>query len=151
MSDPNRLELLTRLGNKCGNCNETNPRVLQIDHIFGNGYLERKWFKTNKQNMYKDYVKNYEINKKYIQIRCFNCNIIKKIINKEHKNRIHIQLIHELNIPFDKLTPKIFESVLEKHPIILQTMGHQLQMIQELHLERKKQLSMIKEEPQWII
>lgn len=137
MSDPYRLELLSRLEAKCVDCNETNPNVLQIDHVMGNGYLERKWFKENKQNMYKDYVKNYEIHKNFIQIRCINCNINKRIVNKESKNRIQVHLISELNIPFDKLTPEIFMSALEKYPIILQTMIHQIQMILELIYESK--------------
>lgn len=81
-----RLELLEKLGGKCIICNETDSRILHIDHKLGQGYLEKEYFKNN-ELMYEYYLKHFEVESKYIQILCFNCNIKKRIVNSETRGR----------------------------------------------------------------
>jgi len=75
-----RLKVVELLGNKCARCGFSDPRALQIDHIFGGGAKELK------KNEYYKYLKRIlampNPNEKY-QILCANCNWIKRAENKE--------------------------------------------------------------------
>ncbi|MBA7709351.1 hypothetical protein ES703_118266 [subsurface metagenome] len=81
-----RQELLnTRFGGKCKQCGFTDWRALQIDHIHGNGY-------EDKRGRGIEYIKRLlkmddaELHSKY-QLLCANCNWIKKYENNEVTRR----------------------------------------------------------------
>ncbi len=67
-------------GVKCVRCNFSDPRALQIDHIYGGGRKEIKKFKDNKK-----YLEHIKTNLENYQILCANCNWIKRYENKETK------------------------------------------------------------------
>ena len=67
-----RGELISHYGGKCICCGETEPKFLALDHIDGNGGIERKNIGYNKLicRIRKNPPKN-------IQILCHNCNCAK--------------------------------------------------------------------------
>lgn len=132
MKDPHRLELLLKLGSKCEKCKETDYDILEIEHIEGNGYLERQWFKDNKRNMFEFYLNNFEENKQFIRIYCKNCNYKKKLENKETKNRVTFADFPVFNVPFNEVKDEQLVKVMEENPILWQTMLHQIKMLKEL-------------------
>lgn len=69
------------LGNKCVQCGFTDKRALQIDHVYGNGKKDRSRFSS--PTKFYLHVKESYMTGEY-QILCANCNIIKRIENKEH-------------------------------------------------------------------
>ena len=77
-----RKEAQNKLGGRCIKCGYSDWRALCADHINGGGYKERKeisghgiWRKIRDGPI-------EEIKKEY-QLLCSNCNMIKKIENKE--------------------------------------------------------------------
>jgi hypothetical protein len=73
-----RNAVMERLGKVCVQCNNTDERWLQIDHIHGGGTKERRKHLHSLgyyQQMY-DHLEDY-------QILCANCNWIKRHENKE--------------------------------------------------------------------
>ena len=78
-----RIKLLKILGDKCVRCGFNEQQALQIDHISGNGYIERK-FRFGAL-FYKYYIDNQDKISNNLQILCANCNKIKQIKNKEYK------------------------------------------------------------------
>jgi len=73
------------LGYKCVKCGLDDIRILQFDHIKGGGVKEQK-FHGNNARMYIYYRKHSEDITKTFQILCPNCNMLKRIINKETPN-----------------------------------------------------------------
>lgn len=67
-----RTEVLELLGARCGRCENNDPRVLQLDHLFGGGSRERRAIRTN-----CSYKRALEYPEEY-QILCANCNWIKR-------------------------------------------------------------------------
>lgn len=66
-----KAEAFKILGNKCVKCSITNKRILQVDHIDGNGAAERKTlgrFATEK--IYYRILNGYP----GYQLLCANCN-----------------------------------------------------------------------------
>ena len=78
-----RKLLIEKLGNVCARCNYSDIRALQIDHINGDGFLERAPGSKLRHFRYKNKLEDPEANKKY-QVLCANCNQIKRIENGEH-------------------------------------------------------------------
>lgn len=77
-----RKFILDFFGSKCVKCGFDNPKALQLDHINGDGYKDRKkrwnWFQKYK------WIKRYpKAAKKKYQLLCANCNWIKKFDNNE--------------------------------------------------------------------
>jgi hypothetical protein len=72
-----RSEVLKILGGKCARCGIKDPRVLQVDHIEGNGHKDmmNKW-KNRRYDFFKHIIKNPDFTK--YQLLCANCNWIKK-------------------------------------------------------------------------
>ena len=77
-----RLRALAALGNKCQRCEITDLRVLAIDHPKGGGRADRK--SIGGGNVFYKYVAGHP--EKY-QALCHNCNHIKRIEQKEHRQR----------------------------------------------------------------
>lgn len=84
-----RLKVIKLLGDECKMCKENDLRVLEIDHVFGDGCLERKKF-SNKV-IYILIIKAFELNlvealeivhNRY-QVLCANCHKIKTYDNNE--------------------------------------------------------------------
>jgi len=86
-----RSQALERLGNKCLLCGFSDIRALQIDHINGDGYLERK--QKLKGSKFYSLIANLSdagLKQKY-QLLCANCNAIKTAENEEqakHRKRL---------------------------------------------------------------
>lgn len=72
-----RQAVLDLFGGKCGTCGFDDWRALQIDHIAGGGYQERKR------------INQYQVSKRVLahsdeyQLLCANCNWIKRYNNDE--------------------------------------------------------------------
>ena len=72
------------LGNKCvctdercwhvGQCNITNRKFLQFDHINGHGNEDRRRFGGRQYNLVSYYIEHLDEAKKTLQIMCANCN-----------------------------------------------------------------------------
>lgn len=79
-----RVILIQYLGGKCSLCGyEKDIRALQIDHIHGDGFIDRKE-KGRCGKIYRYYVKNLEKCEGILQILCANCHAIKSIENRDH-------------------------------------------------------------------
>jgi len=99
--------VVERLGGKCVVCDEIDIHVLHVDHKYGQGYLEKEYFESN-DDMFKYYIMNWREESKYIQVLCMNCNLKKRIENKETAGRPKLKelesyLLHETYDP-KKLT-----------------------------------------------
>jgi len=82
-----RIETIKLLGNKCNECGYNKDiRALNIDHVNGNGYIQRKYSRgiTNYRHIYNEVLAG---SKEY-QCLCCNCNWLKRCNNKEGKNRV---------------------------------------------------------------
>ena len=78
-----RQEVLLHLGSKCSKCGIEDYRVLQIDHINGNGYQEKKQFGRGGWASVKYYRHILEVDGEGYQLLCANCNWIKRYEQKE--------------------------------------------------------------------
>ena len=79
-----RLKIIDLLGRKCGKCGyDSDVRALQIDHINGDGGLDRKGPNKTKTggSYYHLILKNIESDR--YQVLCANCNMIKRSENQE--------------------------------------------------------------------
>ncbi len=81
-----RQSVLEILGLKCAECAFSDIRALQVDHVNGNGFKERK---TERKigNPYKLMLQKVMAGSKDYQVLCANCNWIKKVENKEVANK----------------------------------------------------------------
>lgn len=81
-----RLKIIELLGNKCANpdclivggC--TDIRCLQVDHINGGGTEEMRG--KGIYTIWNEYLKGIR-DIKLLQVLCANCNVIKRVENKE--------------------------------------------------------------------
>ena len=84
-----RIKVLEKLGNKCRRCGFSDPRALQIDHVFGGGNKELSEFGRSRQAYYKKVIADVE--GRY-QLLCANCNWIKRYENREYGNEFDAQV-----------------------------------------------------------
>lgn len=76
-----KKKAFNKLGNRCLHCGFTDPRALQIDHIYNDGYLERKLLKgSSSVGRYKRVLE--DVDGRY-QLLCANCNWIKRMNREE--------------------------------------------------------------------
>jgi hypothetical protein len=73
-----KFKILGLLGKTCSFCDFDDVRCLQLDHILGGGYEERKWL--NALAIHYKALKNPT----GFQILCVNCNWKKRLENKEY-------------------------------------------------------------------
>jgi hypothetical protein len=74
-----RLKVLDRLGCKCVACGETDPIVLQIDHVHSDGSVHRA--RKNTRAIYKEMLATWDSGR--WQALCCNCNAIKRHLRRE--------------------------------------------------------------------
>ena len=79
-----RQDLLGIVGGKCIKCNNSDWRVLQIDHVKGGGTKE-----IQELTIHQRYKRIREYPELY-QLLCGNCNAIKKIENGEDTHKYPI-------------------------------------------------------------
>lgn len=85
-----RKKMIAMLGGKCLMCGyDTDYRALQLDHVNGDGFKERKVFKSGYRGAsIHDKFKSLTKDPSRYQILCANCHCIKTSESKEHlKNR----------------------------------------------------------------
>lgn len=75
-----RAMALAALGNVCVKCGFSDPRALQIDHIDGNGCVERAE-KYNRDGFHRKVLADQT----GYQLLCANCNWIKRSENSEYR------------------------------------------------------------------
>ena len=74
--NPKRLEIIEILGGHiCKHCGIEDPRVLEIDHVFGNG----KEMPLSDKDIMDIYIDNPHLCKTELQILCRNCHRIKSL------------------------------------------------------------------------
>lgn len=71
------------LGGKCSSCSNSDPRVLQIDHINGGGNSDRKGSRASILNRIISGESGF-------QLLCANCHCIKSFENGEYNNVVSI-------------------------------------------------------------
>jgi len=85
-SDPKRLRnaVLALLGNRCVQCGFSNPKALQIDHVFSDGAYQRKAVGYTTKKFYIDILLG-NVPRNSIQCLCANCNWMKRETHNELK------------------------------------------------------------------
>lgn len=80
-----RQEMLQRCGGKCVKCNEDDWRVLQIDHVNGGGFKERRARKPGSGMLTTARVEEIvtRVAQGELQVLCANCNWRKRFENNE--------------------------------------------------------------------
>lgn len=59
-------------------CEEKDYNVLQIDHIYGNGNLDRSLYGgTSNSKFLREVARSYSAGEKFYQLLCANCNVRK--------------------------------------------------------------------------
>lgn len=83
--------MFTQMGGKCVKCNFSDIRALQLDHVFGDGYKDRKHnYLRYTPKAKKELLEKHQAG--ILQILCANCNWIKKFNNNETaRNRITLE------------------------------------------------------------
>lgn len=78
-----RKAAIQTLGGYCVRCGFSDERALQIDHVNGDGHIDRK---TNSNGVFNRRVINsFLANENVYQLLCANCNWIKKVENNENR------------------------------------------------------------------
>lgn len=96
-----RHDIVDALGGKCVVCGRTDKNILHIDHIYGQGYLEKEWFSSKNEMLFWYYqFSKYEY--PYLQVLCMNCNLTKRIENEEGKGRPSLKEFEQFYFVVDK-------------------------------------------------
>lgn len=104
-----RLDLIEILGGmECRECGNYDERVLQIDHIFGNG----QEMPLNKTEIMEFYILNPDIAFEELQVLCANCHIIKTLENGDrYKGKVKIDNSLDLSIIREPIEEPIKERI----------------------------------------
>lgn len=79
-----RRQVIEHLGGCCAKCGyDADIRALQIDHVAGDGHIERRNGVVNNKMLRAALA---DTNNRY-QLLCANCNFIKRIENNEHRGK----------------------------------------------------------------
>lgn len=84
-----RAKIRDFFGGKCVRCGFDDIRALQMDHIKGDGWKERKHQGGRGQSLnqrYREIMDNPDAAREKYQLLCANCNSIKRMENKEYRN-----------------------------------------------------------------
>lgn len=102
-----RLDLIEILGGmECRECGNYDERVLQIDHIFGNG----QEMPLNKTEIMEFYISNPDVAFEELQVLCANCHIIKTLENGDRYAR-RIKIVDSLDLSIIREPPKEKEKI----------------------------------------
>ncbi len=88
-NDKVRKAILAFFGGVCVRCGFSDSRALQMDHINGDGWKERKHQGGRSQSLnqrYRFIVDDPDAARARYQLLCANCNSIKRIENREYAN-----------------------------------------------------------------
>lgn len=80
-----RQKIFEMYGQKCNKCGFSDVRALQLDHIYGDGHLDRKMFGGGASTKTRLRIVNGISDRRRYQILCANCNWIKRFENKEFR------------------------------------------------------------------
>ncbi|HKT22840.1 MAG TPA: hypothetical protein VJR06_09575 [Nitrososphaerales archaeon] len=69
-----REKLMQALGQECVRCGQTDPDILQLDHIMDDGPDDLRRFHGGNTSMYLFYSKDIPHARTKLQILCANCN-----------------------------------------------------------------------------
>lgn len=78
-----RERLYVMLGDRCARCGFSDKRALQIDHISGDGYKEKRKYRGSSGH-HRRVCESIQRGEKRYQILCANCNWIKRSEQNEH-------------------------------------------------------------------
>lgn len=78
-----RKEAIKVLGNKCNHCGFRDKRALQIDHVYGNGFQERREYGPRALEIIFGKILAGDVWS--YQVLCANCNWIKRFENNESR------------------------------------------------------------------
>ena len=80
----NREKIFEYLGqDRCQICGFNDKRAFSFDHIFNDGYLDKKGLSKNSTScIWAKYARDPELTRKKLQVLCMNCNQIKEVERK---------------------------------------------------------------------
>lgn len=78
-----RNRIIYVLGGKCSRCSFSDWRALQVDHVNGNGNVERRTRGHAASTLYRRIQDSIDNKLGLFQLLCANCNWIKRYENKE--------------------------------------------------------------------
>lgn len=82
-----KLKVHETMGGKCCKCGFKDSRALQIDHIKGDGFQDKKDGNYNGKKHLVQVLLSVMNKEKRFQLLCANCNWIKRFDNNEHYKR----------------------------------------------------------------
>lgn len=82
-----RSKVLELWDSKCIKCGYSDTRALELDHIYGDGYVDRSDNKGLTSTGLRRLLKDTEATKAKYQLLCACCHRIKTFENNEHKKR----------------------------------------------------------------
>jgi hypothetical protein len=80
-----REQVLDKYGRVCMSCGFDDFRALHIDHVFNDGYIERKGTTASQR-----YRKMLDDTEGRYQVLCANCNFIKKYENSKRRGEVQV-------------------------------------------------------------
>lgn len=95
-----RLAAVYRLGGKCSRCPETNVLLLDIDHVNGDGKLDR--LQRGQYQILKDIIQGIGLER--FQLLCVSCHRL-----KTYENGDHIPYLYSLDKICDEINKKLQE------------------------------------------
>ena len=81
-----RKKTLDAMGGKCIKCGFSDYRAIQIDHMNGDGKIERHLLR--RKDYYETVLASYLKEENRYQLLCCNCNWIKRVENGEYRKKL---------------------------------------------------------------
>lgn len=82
-----KKKVMDAMGGKCVQCGFNNYKALQIDHINGDGHLDKNGGRGYGFKYYTRVLTSFLNKEGRYQLLCANCNWIKRFDNKEYLSR----------------------------------------------------------------
>ena len=85
-----REKIFLVLGNRCARCGYDDPRAFQIDHVHGDGAIERRRAHVRKRNAayFRRVLRSVKAGEGRYQLLCANCNWIKAYTEDVHRPKV---------------------------------------------------------------
>lgn len=84
-----RTKMVDILGGKCVRCGFSDPRALNIDHVNGDGFIDRKKKRINHEKLFRNLCESVAKKENRYQLLCANCNWIKYYEEDRGKIKAH--------------------------------------------------------------